>query len=187
MNPARRRVLRGWIAGAALVATAGLVVSVTPGLDQESPPFVVHAERGEPGVGRNIAVTVTGVRRVAELTSAESSWRADGNWLVVDLHAAAVLTQTGTRLGGALLLVDGTTYSATDRIDSMLDTLLVPGVPRAGSVAFELPARLRSGSATLAFSTNRDVRADSQIRIPIDLDTVPVEATAGIGLPDWAR
>ncbi|MBS1673436.1 MAG: hypothetical protein JSS74_05670 [Actinobacteria bacterium] len=192
MSALSRRAVLGWVAAAGMVAASAVLISVTPPQSKDPDPFVVTVAQGERGVGRNIDVSVMGVRRVQEITATPygSTWSARGNWLVVDLHAAAVTTQTGSLFRGAQFLIDGKTYTATERIATganLLGTSLLPGVPRAGSVAFELPAGLDSGSGTLAFSMNSDARADSQIRVPIDLRTVPSAATAELPKLGWAR
>lgn len=187
----RRRTLLGWTAGAAMIATSAALVAVIPAPNTDPAPFVVTVAQGERGVGRNIDITVVDVRRTDEISvDSYSNWRATGNWLVVDVDAAAVVTQTGATFSGAQFLIDGKTYTASNRPDSLstlLQKSLLPGVPRRGSIVFELPESMTSGPGELAFSVNSDVRADSQIRVPIDLGTVPLADSVELTRVGWAR
>ncbi|MBN9158848.1 MULTISPECIES: hypothetical protein [unclassified Microbacterium] len=187
----RRRALLGWTAGAAMIAASAALVAVTPGPNVDPAPFVVTVAQGERGVGRNIDVTVVDVRRTQEISvPSYTKWSATGNWLVVDLKAAAVVTQSGASLSGAQFLIDGKTYTASNRPDTLFTLLqnsLVPGVPRAGAIVFELPGSLTSGTGELAFSVSSDVRADSQIRVPIDLAEVPTTDSVELPRVGWSR
>ncbi|MEI3848831.1 MULTISPECIES: hypothetical protein [unclassified Microbacterium] len=197
MNTNASRALRGpasWAITAALLAVGGVVVALTPPEHAGEEPFPVVVEIGERGVGRNIDVTVHDVRRVRELSEPpddtsylpRTPWTATGNWVVVDLDAAAVVQQVGAQLGGAFLEIDGRTYQATERPESLYRIPLVPGVPRSGSVAFELPDGLSPGRAVLAFSATWDPRVDSQIRVPIDLSDVSVQDSGVLRPSEWA-
>lgn len=185
MTRARGRTVLAWLSGAALVAVAGVVVAVTPSPDAEPDPFVTTIAMGERGVGRNIDVTVTRARIVHDLRS--GSWSGSGSWLLVDVRAATVTTSTDVVFGGAQFDLDGLSYTASTRMSSLLNTRLVTGVPRSGGIAFELPAGLHHGTGELAFTLSLDTRADSQIRVPIDLSTLAVEASAEVAQPEWAR
>ena len=70
----------GWAIGGALVAVAWGVALVTPGPEEIQAPFAISVERGEPGVGRNLSITVDAAHRAGAAT--DGAWRADGNWLV---------------------------------------------------------------------------------------------------------
>ena len=198
MSPARKRSVRdlgSWALAVLLLAAGGVVVATTLPSDAGEEPFAVHVALGERGVGRNIDVTVQDVRFVHALSEPPSPytalpttpWTATGNWLVVDLDAAAVRTQQAAWLNGVLLETDGRTFQASERPESLYRTPLVPGVPRRGSVAFELPDGLRPGPATLAFSISADPRSDSQIRVAIDLADVPVQEIGALLRVEWTR
>lgn len=185
------RTLLGWAAGAAMIAAAAGLIAIIPPPNADPDPFVTTVARGERGVGRNIDVTVVGLRRTREVSvPSYTSWNATGNWLVVDVRAASVVTQTGANLSGAQFLIDGKTYTASNRPDALYTLMgkaLVPGVPRTGSIVFELPGTMTSGSGELAFSVNSDVRADSQIRVPVDLAKVPTAPTVELARVEWSR
>jgi hypothetical protein len=185
-RPARR--LPGWAAwaiGAALVATAWLVALVTPGEEQPQGPFPVAAVVGEQAAGRNISATITDLRRASTVTA--DGWSADGNWLVVDLDAAAVVSEHGASLRHAFIEIDGVRYSASDRPDSLVTTALAAGIPRSGSLAFELPADLETGTGTLelALAPRGDVRGDSMIVLSFDLADVPVADETELRETGW--
>ena len=101
-------------------------------------------------------------------------WTADGNWLVVDLVASARVEAAS--LGLATLTVDGRTWTASERPTSMRQEWLQPGLGRSGSLAFELPASLRSGAGQLRLGMGSlGAELDSQLVLPIDLGELPLE------------
>ena len=173
-----------WGVGAALVAAAWGVALVTPAEDAEEAPFPVTVEVGERGVGRNVAVTVTDVRRAETVTAGE--WSAHGNWLVVDLEAEAVVSEFGALLALATIEVDGRTFRASERPESMLRGPLSVGIPRSGSIAFELPDDVAGGAGELRMGQMTDERLDSVIVVPVDLDAYPVESEADLRPSGWS-
>lgn len=174
-----------WAAGVALVAAAWGVAALTPPTDAREAPFPVTAQVGHAAAGRNIAVTVTGVRRAETVTA--QGWRATGNWLIVDLDAAAVTTEKSAVLGRASYAQDGLTFSASERPPASLRGVpLLAGIPQSGSVAFELPANMRTGSGMLSFSLSTDDRLDSVIEVPVAFGDVPVQHEAALAVNGWA-
>ena len=93
-----------WATGAGLIVVAWFVALATPGEEQAQAPFPVAAVVGEPATGRTLTAKITDLRRAAEV-SASNGWTADGNWLVVDLEAAAVVSEAGGSIGHAMLRV----------------------------------------------------------------------------------
>lgn len=174
-----------WLTGIGFVAAAWVVMALTPPVDAREAPFAVIAEIGEPATGRNIEVTVTALHRASTATAQE--WQAEGNWLVVDLDAAAVISDQAASLREVTFTIDGRTFSASERPDSILDESLLVGVPRSGSVAFELPAELTAGSGILTFALSTDSRLDSVIELAVDLDELPVEREVVLEPTEWTR
>jgi hypothetical protein len=173
-----------WGLGAALVAAAWGVALITPAEDAEEAPFPVVVEIGDRGVGRNIAVTVTDVGRAGAVTAGE--WSAEGNWLVVDLEAEAVLSEFGALLAHATLELDGRSFRASERPESLLRAALAVGIPRSGSLAFELPAETRGGAGELRLGVSTDERLDSVIVVPVDLEEIAVEPEADLQPTGWS-
>lgn len=187
---------RRWVpavAGAALVAAAWGVTVVTPAEDSAEQPFVVAAPVGERAEGRNIAVTVTGVRAADAVTN--EGWRAEGAWVVVDLEAEATEKEAGTLLHQVTLRLGDRTYRASERPpDSMFGHPLSVGLPSAGSIAFELPEGAldadRAGAPdelVLRFGLNLDERLDSVIETRVPLDELEHVDEAEIATAEWAR
>ncbi|MCP2635833.1 DUF4352 domain-containing protein [Microbacterium sp. HD4P20] len=159
-----------WAIGTALVVAAWFVALVTPGEDKLVEPFAVNAALGTEATGRNIQVTVTELRRTPSVSA--GSWSAGGNWLVVELDAASVVSEFGVLFNHAELVIDGVRYGASERPDSLRRQGLSAGISRAGSVAFELPKGLAEGAAVLEFAINGDTRLDSVILVEFDLEDV---------------
>lgn len=174
-----------WVIGAGLIVVAWFVALVTPGEEQAQAPFIVPATVGEPATGRNLIVTITDMRRTAELRAADG-WMAEGNWLVVDLQAESVLSEGGV-ISHARVEIDGVQFSASDRPDSFIDAGMTAGIPQTGTLAFELPQDLASGAGRLEFALDDDVRLDSMIVLSFDLTDVPVVDEAELTETGWAN
>lgn len=186
---------RRWVpaaAGAALIVAAWGVTAVTPPEESAEQPFVVAAPVGERVEGRNLAVTVTRVRAADAVTN--EGWRAEGEWLVVDLEAEATESETGTLLDFATLGLGDRTYRASERPpDSMFGRPLSVGLPHAGSLAFELPdGALAHGAAgvpdalVLRLGLNLDERLDSIIETRVPVEGLEHVGEAEIAPSDWA-
>lgn len=165
--------LATWIATIVLLLAAGIVSSIAPADDAEVAPFPISGEIGEQLIGRDIAATVTDARTATSLT-ADAGWQSEGNWLVIDLTVASITgpavaqLTAASALHGADFVIDGRTFRASERMPSLLGERLFPGLPRQGSLAFELPAL--QGAGVLQLSLTDDTRADSVLEIAIDLD-----------------
>lgn len=180
-----------WLLTVALLAVAWGVSKVTLPDDSTIAPFPVAATIGEEAVTRNLAVTITDVRLANRVTDAKG-WTAEGSWLVVDLEAASVVTQELSTLSLAQLVVGDRTFSATDRGTTFLAQRLITGVPRSGSLAFELPADALTGRATLRLGVpsgapGGEVLLDGVIDLPIALDDLPLEGEVLLDETGWAR
>lgn len=172
-----------------LVGAWGLSKATLPD-ESTTEAFPAVAAIGEPIITRNLEVTVTDVQ-VARRVTDPDGWTAEGTWLVVDLEAASVLTQEGSSLGLTQLVIGDRTFTATDRGTSFVDQRLVTGVPRSGSLAFELPADAPTGTATLRLGlptgSPGEVLLDDVVELVLDLDEIPVDAEALIVENGWAR
>lgn len=175
-----------WLITAALLAGAWLIALVAPGDDASVAPFIVPAVIGEEAVGREFTLTVQDVQ-LAEHVSGSKGWSADGTWLVVDLDAEANHEQYGMLLAGATLRIADQSFRASERMDSMLRSALVPGVSKSGTLAFELPESALSNTGILQLSTNDDTRADSVVELEIHLDELTPVAEADILATDWTN
>lgn len=180
-----------WIATAVLLVAAGLISHFAPPEDAEVAPFVVAGSLGQQLTGRDIAAIAADARLTGRLADS-AGWSAEGIWLVVDLEAmnlvgpsVAGLDSAGT-VRGAHLIVDGRTYRATERTDSMLGARLFPGIARAGALAFELAAPPDAdGTIVLRLSADDDSRADSVLEISFPAASVPEVAEATMPAVGW--
>ncbi|WP_404429288.1 hypothetical protein LG299_08760 [Microbacterium lacus] len=166
-----------------LLALAWLVALVTPSESAHEAPFPVAAANGDEGVGRNLAVRVDEVRKAESVL--EDGWTAEGNWLVVDLEAAAVVEEFGVSLTLATFTVDGRTYRASERPRSFLQAGLFAGIPQTGSLAFELADDVVAGTGVLRFAVNADARLDSVIEVTVDLAELETEASVELRPAEW--
>jgi hypothetical protein len=184
--PAARRLptWAAWAIGLTCIVAAWFVALVTPGEQQTQAPFEVPATIGETAVGRNLVVTFTDLRRAPEV--AAKGWTAEGNWLVADLEAQSVLTEDTTRLFKVQLEIDGRRFSASERPASLKDQPLAVGIPREGSLAFELPDGLDTGNARIEIALNADPSLDSMVVLSFDLDEVPTVDRTELLPTEWA-
>lgn len=172
-----------WAVGVALVVAAWFVALATPPEDAREEPFVVTASAGEEATGRDIVATVTGLRRAG--TVVDGTWSAEGNWLIVDLSVSSRVSPR--TLAHATLGIGDRTFSATERArGSLYQQGLTAGVPRRGSIAFELPPELESETAVLRLASLSDVRLDSVIALEIPLSEVPREDRAEMVPRGWS-
>lgn len=178
-----------WLIAVVLLAGAWAVTLLAPSEDPGRDAFVTGVPIGERGVGRNIAATVTGVRAASTISS-ESGWRADGDWLIIEVTAEARADQSTGILGTAVLRIGDRTFTASERGPdemSIYRTQLVPGVPQTGSLLFELPRDALHGIATLRLSTGyAEPWGDSVLEIPIDLDAVESAGAVTVSDKGWA-
>lgn len=182
-----RRPWVAWVIGLGLIVAAWFVALVTPGTDVAQAPFTATAVLGEEAAGRNITATITDLRRADSVSEHDGSWSADGNWLVVDLDAASVVSERGALLQHAMIEIDGVRYSASERPDTIAGAPLSAGIPQSGSLAFELPDDLDAGDGVLELAVRSDTRLDSLILLPFDLAEVPRVDDAELVKTGWAR
>lgn len=167
----------GWIAGAALVAAAGVVVAITPDADSLDGPFLVHGVVEQSIPSRDVVVSIRGASFADRITDEDADWEADGNWLVIDLSATARRTEVDATLRLVKLVVDGREFIASERPpSSLIGADLRVGIATTGMVAFELPADLDPTDAeirlSLPFSTPH---LDDVIVVHLDLGETPRE------------
>ena len=174
-----------WTIGIACIVAAWFVALATPGEQEAQAPFEIPAAIGETATGRNLVATITDLRRASEVNA--DGWTAEGNWLVVDLETQAVLTEVGASLRHAELVIDDTRFTASERPDSLHRQPLAVGIPREGSLAFELPEGLDGGSARLELALASDPSLDSMIVLSFDLDEVPTVEQTDLLPTEWAN
>lgn len=174
-----------WAVGTGLVVAAWGVAALTPPEDAREASFVVRTGIGEETVARNVVVTVTSVVRADRVTT--DDWSADGNWVVVNLTSSAVLEETGAGLYLATLTIGGRTFSASERPDSFDGQPLAVGIPRSGSLAFELPPDVFDMSAVLSLGESPDPRLDAVIELPLVLGTLPHQASVELAATRWTN
>ncbi|MGO4680068.1 hypothetical protein [Microbacterium sp. 2MCAF23] len=186
--PARNRwhIAGVWALSVVLVVAAWGLTQVQKPDDAPYDSFVSTTTVGERATTRNLAVTVTRVRAARSVSDGDR-WHADGTWLVVDFDAAAVVDQFGTLLATSNLHLGDRTYSATERGESARNMVLITGVPRHGSIAFEVPPGSLEGTATLEFAVDYDTDADGVIEVVVDLDQVAMQNEVTLDPEGWAR
>ncbi len=174
-----------WATGATLLALAWGVVQITPDEDAATEPFIVPAAVGESAAARTFEASVTDPRLGTRATA--GSWSAEGTWLVVDVTVTARGDEKGALLLHAELMVDGVVYRASERPSSIYRQPLAVGIPRSGSLAFELPAAVtgRTGSLTLGLSD--ETRLDSLVEVPIDLGALTREPDVELTRTGWTN
>lgn len=163
-----------WIAGAALAITAGVLTALTPSDDAVIGPFLAHGEIGEAAASRTLIATVTEAA-FADQVAAEEDWEAEGNWLVVTVVASARTTEVDAQIRLATLTIGDRTFHASERPStSFLDVPLRVGTDAVGTLAFELPADVTTGTAELRLTTRYATpELDDMIAVPIALDGLP--------------
>lgn len=170
------------IAAIVLLALASLAFTLAPNEEQRQAPMETTIEVGGTGMGRNIEATVHDVR-LAEVAQTDTfePWigETNGVWVIVD---ATVASGVNPVLMQAWLTVDGLTYDASGRPEdaSIVGDFISPGIPRSGSVLFEIPREIAESSTPvrITFAPGRDVRLDSTVVLSVRLDELTIEPSA---------
>lgn len=196
-----------WLVAAVLIAAAWWLSQHTPSMWMASAPIAERAELADRAEGRNIALTISGLRGADQLQvpatdgtewdisageSAESGAADDrilagGHWLVVDLEAELTEAEPGGLVFAELVLGD-TRYRASERVDSLLEHPLKVAASTTGSLAFELPADAREmGPAELQLGLNFSPDMDTLITLEIQPEDIDGAETAELLPVDWAE
>lgn len=176
-----------WIAGAALVIGAGALTAATPTDDSLDSAFDVHGSFGDTVTSRNLVVTATDATFADAVTGPDPDWDAEGNWLVVTVVASAPTTEIDAAVQLASLAVDGRVFHASERPSaSLVGTALRVGIETVGTIVFELPADLDSGSAELRLTPGYlTPELDDVISVSLDLAEVPRADSVELTEPEW--
>nr|WP_315267150.1 hypothetical protein [Microbacterium lemovicicum] len=174
-----------WTIGLALVVAAWAVIQITPSDDAAVTPFEVPGALGSPLSGRAFQASVTDVR-LGDRAEA-GGWSAEGTWVVADVTAQALLDEQGSLLGHADLIVDGVRYRASERPPSIFRTGLSVGLPRSGSIAFEIPADVAQRAGVIELGLSEETRLDSVVRVPVDLAALDRGTDVELRKTEWAR
>lgn len=176
-----------WALTAVLLAGAWGLNAITLDDDAAFSDLVTPGTIGEPVTADNLEIVVTDVHAARSVTDARG-WSAEGTWVVVDLDVAAVETQDGASIRLAELVIGGRTFTASERPTSALQAIpVVTGVPRSGSLAFELPPDALTGSATLRLGQTTFNALRPVAEMTIDLDGLAVEQQVQLDENGWAR
>lgn len=175
-----------WLLTLVLLAGAWVLNAVALPDGSSEASFLTPATVGHAATARNLTLTVTDVRAARSI--ADPTGRTlESTWVVIDVDAEALDSQYGATLGFAELTVGGRTFRATERVESFFRQRLVPGVPRSGAVAFELPTDALKGTGTLRLGIPSDARYDGLVELTIDLGDIPVEDAITLPTTDWTR
>lgn len=177
-----------WIAASALVVAAGALTVLTPAEDALTDPILVRGGMNETVTSRTLSVEVTGAQFADRVVEADTSWEAEGNWLVVDITASAPRSEDEATVRLVTLELDGRVFQASERpAETLLQSRLHVGTPIEGSVAFELPAGLRGGTGVLRVSTSSPTPLlDDVVAISVPLDEATASPELELTAPDWA-
>jgi len=139
-------------------------------------PFDVHMAVGEPARGRTVIAEVEQVAGAGEVDTGDEV--LGGTWVVVDLVLDATGADPRTSLDLAELVIGAATYTPTERLAGTLDgSTVAAGLPRRGSIVFEIPADTAHGSARLRIGDDPLVRLGDRLVLDIDLDELDFDGT----------
>lgn len=177
-----------WLAASALVLAAGALTLATPPDDALTAPFAIRGSVGETVTSRTMQVEVTGAGFADTIAVPDASWQADGNWLVIEVEASAPRSEEDASVRLVTLEIDGRLFQASERpAESLLQSRLHVGTAISGSLAFELPADVRTGDGVLRLSTSSPTPLlDDVVAITVHLDDLPTVDTIELERPDWA-
>ena len=175
-----------WVVALAVIVAAGVVIALGPEDETSQAPFETVVALGQPGTGRDIAVTFDDVRAVTLVEAESGDWtgETEGVWIAVDLTATSLLDQSGMH---GWLVVDDYIFDASTRAESngMEERVLSAGLPERGTLLFEVPRNLldTASGARILVASGSDWRLDSAITLPVDLTSLDVESTYVFAAP----
>jgi hypothetical protein len=175
-----------WTVGAGLLAIAWIVVAVTPGDDVSEQPFVVAASADEPAMARTFTATLSNVR-LGDTATDPRGWAAEGTWLLVDIEAEARREEVGVLLSSAWLQIDGVRYRASERPQSFLGAALSVGLPKSGTLAFELPDDAVAHTGVIEVATVEEPLLDAVVTLPVDLAELERQQSVELAPTEWAQ
>ncbi|MDJ1113141.1 hypothetical protein [Microbacterium dauci] len=175
-----------WSIGVGLLAVAWIVVAITPVEADAERPFAVAASVDEPATARTFTVTLSNMRLGAAATDPRG-WTAEGTWLLVDIEAEARREEARVALRSAWLELDGIRYRASERPQSFLGTALAVGLPKSGTLAFELPGDIADAKGVIELATVTETRLDAIVTLPVDFGALERQQTVELAPTEWAR
>jgi hypothetical protein len=165
-----------WLLGGALALTAAIVAVNTPGDEVYRAPFLIHgAGDGKPVTSRTLTAAVLDASFADRVTVDAAEWRADGNWLVVDIAASAPRTELDARIQLATLVIGDRVFQSSERPgNSITEADLRVGIDTIGTLTFELPPDVSAGAGEVRLTTSyaTPVLGDVVV-LPVSLDDLP--------------
>lgn len=173
-----------WILGGLLVIAAGAITAVTPDDESLVGATVQRGSFGDTVESRTLIATASDATFADELAVPSSDWSADGNWLIVTVVASAPTTEVDSAIQLATLVVGDRVFHSSERPSASLKgTPLRVGIDTVGTLAFELPPDVTTGTAELRLTTSYVTpELDDLVAIPFVLDDL--ERTASIEFVD---
>ena len=173
----------------ALLAVGGAAILLSPRDDDLSAPIEVPGAPGHLVAGRELAVTVTGVRlaRLVEYPEDRDppSSTTSGVWVVVDATVAGGLQETSAQW--SQLRLGGFTYDLADDagLSSLNGRSFAVGLPYRGSFVFEVSAAAlaHARSAELVLRDSPNLIPDTVPVVRLDLTGIPVQSSVAVHDP----
>lgn len=196
-----KRVL-SWTTALAMLVAAWFVSGATPDGEQRiDDPFPVTAREGQPTTSDNLGVLVHDVHLSDRIST--GGWYSEGTWLVVSLDAWLVHREPASLKLGYLIVGDRA-FLASERVanydlDASLGGLgLHTGIPRTGTLVFELPGDIASdpdaadaslqlslGTPLPALSPTQNQRGTAVVELDVDLTALPHETATTLPDTSW--
>lgn len=174
---ARWRGIGVWVAAGALIAGAGVITQLIPDDIHEDDAFAAPVSADGWAENRDIRVRIDEVATSDAVfqESFGSEWRAEANWVIVELRGEARTDALRGRIGDARLTIDGVTYRSTEGPGSDARSgAFTPGVASVTTLAFELPRGADPQRATLRIWPSRNYPSlDTEIVLDVDLTDAP--------------
>ena len=188
-RPALRRVAAVAVT-VLLLAIGGAAILVTPSDDAVTAPIAAPGAVGHRIVGRELVVTVSGVRLARRVDyptqDAPPATTTSGVWVLVDATVAGGRAETTARW--SQLRLGGSTFTlASDAgISSLNSRTFAVGIPFRGSFVFEVSeaALAHATSAELVLRDTPDSIPDTQPVVRLDLSGRTVAPSAAVRDPE---
>lgn len=194
----RRRIQAG-LACVAMLGIAAFAIGTAPTSEQLTQPFYVSGASNEPVETRTLTVEVQGARltRALDVTERQTLTFSldvldtEQTWVIVDAVVEARVANIS--LDNTRLRIGGVEYRAIDYLPppALVGTVGDPGIPIAGSFAFEVPTAVLdldvAADAELVLRSILSSQLDDIAVVAVDLSGLTVTDLEVIGSAEIAE
>lgn len=182
------RTLAAWATGAALIGVAWGATLLAPEPTAWRTPYVTEMEIGEAQTAGNLTVQVHDAYLADELVDTQPSgvWTGTGNFLVLDVSAQVHNDESVNVIVTRTAILNDDEYWPTERVYTQLSkTPLSAAMSSRGTIVYELPPEMRSGTITVQLGSGDAKQAGQVTQLELHLADLDVRDSSTLEEPRW--